>query len=78
VYQLTDLGLGGRIQAWSLTAAVWLRGNVTGGAVAAQEFLDTGQAGATDVGNGLLRAESTLTGMEDFLSLIHRIASHAR
>jgi hypothetical protein len=68
VYQLTDLGLSGRIQAWSLTAAVRLRDNVTSRAVAAQELLDKGKADAKDIGNRLLRAEPALTGMQDFLS----------
>jgi hypothetical protein len=67
-HQLPDLGLGGGIQARPLTTAVWLRGNVTGGALAAQEFLDKGQADAKDVGNRPLRAQSALTGMQDFLS----------
>jgi hypothetical protein len=68
VYQLTDLGLSGRIQAWPLTAAVRLGCNFTRGAVAAQELLDKGKADAKDIGNRLLRAEPALTGMQDFLS----------
>jgi hypothetical protein len=68
MHQPTDLRLGGGIQTRPLTTAVWLRGHVTGSAVAAQEFLDKGQAHAKDVGNCSLRAESALTSMEDFLS----------
>jgi hypothetical protein len=68
MHQPTDLRLGGGIQARPRPAAVGLRAQVTGGAVAAQELLDKGQAHAKDVGNGLLRAESALTGMEDLLS----------
>jgi hypothetical protein len=56
---------------------VWLRGHVTGGAVAAQACLAKGQAHAKEGGNGLLRAESALTGLEDFLPEIKRRASQA-
>jgi hypothetical protein len=77
MYQLTNLGLGGRIQAWPLTAAVRLGCNVASGAVAAHERLDKGKADTTAVGNRLLRAKPALAGVQDFLSQIHRIASHA-
>ena len=78
VYQLTDLGLSGRIQARPLTAAMRFGGNVTSGAVATQELLDTGEADAKDGGHRPLRAKPALTGREDFLSSIKRIASHTR
>jgi hypothetical protein len=45
-----------------------LRGNVTSGAVAAQELLDKGKADVKEVGNRLRRAEPALTGMQEFLS----------
>jgi len=67
VYQLTDLDLGRRVQAWPLTAAMRLGCNVASGAVAAQELLDKGKADAKDVGNRTLRAQPSLPGMEDFL-----------
>jgi hypothetical protein len=67
-HQLTDLALGGGIQAWPLTAAVRLRCHVTSGALAAQELLDKGKADAKDGGNRLLRAKPALTGLQDFLS----------
>jgi hypothetical protein len=78
VYQLPDLGLGGGIQAEPLTAAVRLGCQLTSGAVAAQELLDTGKADAKDVGHRRLRAKPALAGVQDFLSPIHRIASHTR
>jgi hypothetical protein len=61
-----------------LTAAVRLGCNVASGAMAAQELLDKGKDDAKDVGNRLLRAKPSLPGMQDFLSSINRIASHAR
>jgi hypothetical protein len=63
VYQLTDLGLGRRVQAWPLTPAVRLGDHVASRAVAAQELLDKGKADAKDVGNRLLRAQPSLPGM---------------
>jgi hypothetical protein len=77
VHQPTDLGLGGGIQAWPLTAGVRLGGYRASRTVAAQELLNKRKADAKHVGNRLLRAEPTLAGMQDFLPQINRIASHA-
>jgi len=68
VHQPTDLRLGGGIQAWPLTAGVRLGGNRASHTVPAQELLDKRKADAKDVGDRLLRAKPTLTGVQDFLS----------
>jgi hypothetical protein len=78
VYQLTDRGPGGGIPATPLTIAVRLGGDVTCGAVAAQELLDKGKAYANAVSHRLLRAKPALTGRQDLLLSINRSASHAR
>jgi hypothetical protein len=77
-HQLTDLSLGRHIQAWPLTASVRLGGNGTSGAMAAQQLLNKGKADPKDVGENALRANPSLVGVQDFLSQINRIASHAR
>jgi hypothetical protein len=74
----TDLRRSGGIQAQPLTAGVGLWGNDASRTVAAQELLDKRKADAKDVGNRLLRAHPALVGVQDFLSQINRIASHAR
>jgi hypothetical protein len=73
-----DLSLGRRIQAWPLTASVRLGCNGASGAMAALQLLDKGKADAKDVGESALRAKPSLVGVQDFLSQINRIASHAR
>ncbi len=78
MHQPTDLCLGGSIQAWPLTAGVWFRGSHASRTVAVQELLDKRKADAKDVGNCPLRANLALVGVQDFLSQIHRITSHAR
>ena len=75
---MTDLRLGGHIQAWALTASVRFGCNSASGAVAAQQLLDKGKADAKEVGESTLRANPALVGVQDFLSQINRIASHAR
>jgi hypothetical protein len=71
-----DLRLGATIQTWPLPAAVRLGGNGAGRTVPAQQLFNKRKANAKDVGESSLRANSTLVGMEDFLSQINRIASH--
>ena len=68
MHQLTDLSLGGRIRVWPLTAGVRHGTNLAGGAMAAQQLLNTGKANAKDVGNRTLRAQLALVGVQDFLS----------
>jgi hypothetical protein len=49
VYLPTDLGLGGRVHASSLTAGMRLGGHFASGTMTAQPLLDKGKADAKEV-----------------------------
>jgi hypothetical protein len=60
--------LSSGIQARLLTTRMGLWGDVASGPVLAQHFLDEGETDAEHVGNGALRTESPLAGVEDLLT----------
>ena len=60
--------LGSGVQARLLTTRRGLWGDVASGPVLAQHFLDEGETYAEHVGNGALRTESSLAGVEDLLT----------
>jgi hypothetical protein len=78
VNQLMDLRLGGTIYTWPLTTSVCLWCNGASRTVTAQQLFHKPKANAKDVGESPLPANSTLVGMQDFLSQTNRIARHTR
>jgi hypothetical protein len=68
--------LGRGVQARLLTTRMGLWGDVASGTVLAQHVLDEGKTHAEHVGNGALRTESPLAGVEDLLTSINRVCSH--
>ena len=67
-HQPLDAGLAGHIQMGLLTARRRLWGNIAGGTVLAQPFLNKGATHAKHMGNSALRAEVRLAGPQDLLT----------
>ncbi len=68
IHQPLDDSLAGRIQTGLLTARMWLWGNITGGPVLAQHFLNKGATHPKHMGNGALGAEVPLPSTQDLLT----------
>ena len=76
IHQPLDDSLAGRIQTGLLTARRWLWGNIAGGPVLAQHFLNKGATHPKHRGHSALRAEVLLTSPPDLLTEIDGIGSH--